>query len=726
MARRASLIRWLSAGLVALTLVALTVAGLNLANDATVGRARLGPYYPALLAVAGVLAASLALVIGLQCHRLLRAWRQRQPGARLNVRLFVLFAALSLLPALLVFGFGLNFLFGAVDSRFSAPVGQALDDALEVGRLYLEERVQDSEAAIASLARRLAVAERDNWPALIDGAIDELGALQLTVFAADGSSLANASADPDWLRPEAPVERQRLRLQAGTSGALAVAETRDERLVLRALARIDASLLPGASPLLQAVFPVPDRYAPLAQRIENAVVNYQQLEYLRDWLKLSMTLILGLVLLLVALAALLLALRASRRLVLPLVHLATAAGEIGRGRYQPVPTLAAGDDELGDLVQAFNHMTRELRGAQASVRQNQAMLEGQRAYLDAVLARISSAVIGFDRHGRVRLANPGSESLLQVAAADLIGHDVDQLRIQQPQLAPFLDRLQDHLRHAGAPWHEEVRLQQGEQLRLLLLRGSPLQEPEGGHGHLIVFDDASVLNRAQREAAWAEVARRLAHEIKNPLTPIQLAAERLRRRYLGRLPADDSDILERATGTIISQVEALKHLVNAFADYARPSPPRRLRIGLNALVADVLALYQQDSRLQIRRALHAEEILLEADPDRLRQVLHNLIKNAIEASDQAGGLIRLDVGTAVVQLDPESDAQTALIQIRDYGQGLPADFDLAATEPYRSDKPRGSGLGLVIVRRIIAEHGGRLEATDADGGGARFSLLLPV
>lgn len=728
MARRASLIRWLSAGLVALTLLALTVAGMHLANDATVGRARLGPYYPALLAVAGVLAAGLALVIVLQCHRLLRAWRQRQAGARLNARLFLLFAALSLMPALLVFAFGLNFLFGAVDSRFSAPVGQALDDALDVGRLYLEERSQESERATAALAARLTLAERSQWSQLLDQAIDDLGALQLTVFAADGSTLANASADPDWLRPEAPPERQRLRLQSGAGGleALAVAEARDERLVLRALARIDPGLLPGGGQLLQAVIPVPDRYAPLAQRIEGAVTNYQQLEYLRDWLKLSMALILGLVLLLVLLAALLLALRASRRLVLPLVHLAAAAGEIGRGRYQPLPPLATGDDELGDLVRAFNHMTRELRDAQASVRENQVMLEGQRAYLDAVLARISSAVLGFDRHGRVRLANPGSEQLLQVPAAALIGRDIEGLRQRHPGLVPFLDRIQGHLRHAGPPWHEEVRLTQDGELRLLLLRGSLLQEPEGGHGHLIVFDDASVLNRAQREAAWAEVARRLAHEIKNPLTPIQLAAERLRRRYLGRLPADDSDILERATGTIITQVEALKHLVNAFADYARPSPPQRLRIGLNALVADVLALYQQDSRLQLRRALHPAEIVLEADPDRLRQVLHNLIKNAIEASDQAGGLIRLDVGTALVQPDPDSAAQAALIQVRDYGQGLPPGFDLAATEPYRSDKPRGSGLGLVIVRRIVAEHGGRIEAGNAEGGGARFSLLLPV
>ena len=495
--------------------------------------------------------------------------------------------------------------------------------------------------------------------------------------------------------------------------------------MLRALARIDPGLLPGGGQLLQAVFPVPDRYAPLAQRIEGAVTNYQQLEYLRDWLKLSMALILGLVLLLVLLAALLLALRASRRLVLPLVHLAAAAGEIGRGRYQPLPPLATGDDELGDLVRAFNHMTRELRDAQASVRENQVMLEGQRAYLDAVLARISSAVLGFDRHGRVRLANPGSEQLLQVPAAALIGRDIEGLRQRHPGLVPFLDRIQGHLRHAGPPWHEEVRLTQDGELRLLLLRGSLLQEPEGGHGHLIVFDDASVLNRAQREAAWAEVARRLAHEIKNPLTRSSSppsacagatwAACRLTIPTSWSAPPAPSSPRSRRSSTWSMPSPTMPGRAAAAPAHRPQRPgcrcPGAIPAGQPAAAA---------------ARLHPAEIVLEADPDRLRQVLHNLIKNAIEASDQAGGLIRLDVGTALVQPDPDSAAQAALIQVRDYGQGLPPGFDLAATEPYRSDKPRGSGLGLVIVRRIVAEHGGRIEAGNAEGGGARFSLLLPV
>lgn len=719
MARRATLIRWLSAVLVALTVLALSAAGLFLANDATVGRARLGPYYPALLILAAGLSLVLATVIALQLLRLFRALRTRQPGARLNARLVVSFVALSVAPALLVFGFGLNFLFGAVDSRFAAPVSDALEDALDVGRLYLEERREAAENAVAQLADELARNDRADWSAEVDRVIDALNALQLTVFANDGSVVATSSADPRWLRPETPAENLRLRVAA--QGAIGVVESRDDDLVLRALARIDSRLLPGSDGLVQAVFAVPARYAPLAQRIDSAAATYRQLEFLRGWLKLSMAIILGLVLLLVVLAALLLALRASRRLLTPVARLAEATGDIARGNFGRLLPTPKRDDELGDLVAAFNRMTGELASAQESVRENQTRVEAQRAYLDAVLTRISSAVIGFDGAGRVRLVNPAAERLLSMRTDRLLGRRLDEILDERPDLAIFADRIRHHLGAPAGAWHEEVRIDDGVDPRVLLVRGSPLREPDGGQGHLVVFDDASIISRAQREAAWAEVARRLAHEIKNPLTPIQLAAERLRRRYLGRLPPDDADVLERATGTIVSQVESLKSLVNAFADYARPAPSRRVRIGINALVGDVLELYAQDPRLRVERRFSPDEIQVRADPDRLRQVLHNLMKNAIEAMTSDGSM-RIEVTTtrAVGESQP-----MALIEVRDHGPGLPPDFDLAAVEPYRSDKPRGSGLGLVIVQRILDEHGGHLEALNAQGGGACFRLWLP-
>jgi len=718
MAARAALSRWATAVLVAVTLVGLAVAGLFLANDATVGRARLGPYYPALLGLAGLLALGLGTVIVLQVLRLLRAVRQRRPGARLNVRLLWLLLAIGVLPALIVFVFALNFLFGTVDSRFAAPVATALDDALEVGRLYLEERRANAEDVTAALARRLSRLPTAEWQAELDRAIDEIGALQLAVLAADVSVRASASADPDWLRPQTPPEHLALRL--GTDDQVAAVEGHDESLVLRALARLDSGALLATGDVLQAVFPVPPRYAPLAQRIDRAVAEYRQLDFLRGALKLSMAIILGLVLMLVLLAALLLALRGSRRLVTPVARLAAATAAIGRGEYRALPAPAQ-DDELGDLVLAFNRMSGELARARADILGQQAQIEAQRAYLDAVLAHISSAVIGLDGQGRVRVFNATAEHLLGVSGAQVLGQDAATLEQVLPMLAPFFARIGERRRDVG-DWHEEVRLDAVSPPRALLLRGRALVEPDGSRGQLVVFDDAGALGRGQREAAWAEVARRLAHEIKNPLTPIQLAAERLRRRYLGRLPPDDADVLERATGTIVSQVESLKRLVNAFADYARPQAPRRVLIGLNALVADVLALYAEDARLHVGQRLAGEEIMVQADPDRLRQVLHNLIKNAVEAmAGQAAP--RIEVATALV--DGEGGRQ-AKVEVRDGGPGLPADFDLATLEPYRSSKPRGSGLGLVIVQRIMAEHGGRLEAENAADGGAVMRLWLPA
>jgi PAS domain S-box-containing protein len=731
MASRATLSRWAAGLLVAATIIALSAAGLFLADDATVGRARLGPYYPALLVLAALVALALGTVIALQVWRLMRAVRARQPGARLNARLLWLLLAIGVLPALIVFVFALNFLFGTVDSRFAAPVASALDDALEVGRLYLEERRADAEDATANLARRLSRLPPADWQAELDRAIDEMAALQLGVLAADGSLRASASADPDWLRPETPAEQLRLRL--GTDGHFAVVESRDDDLVLRALARIDVGALLALGDVVQAVFPVPPRYAPLARRIDRAVADYRQLDFLRGALKLSMAIILGLVLMLVLLAALLLALRGSRRLVTPVAHLAEATAAIGRGEYQALPSPTR-DDELGDLVLAFNSMSDELGRARANILGQQALLEAQRAYLDAVLARISSAVIGVDGQGHVRLLNAAAEQLLGVSAERVIGSDPAALASTHPALAPFVQRIGERRNDMG-DWHEEVRLEAATPARTLLLRGRALAEADGRWGQLVVFDDASALGRSQRDqlppatirlgqgtTTQQQRARRLAHEIKNPLTPIQLAAERLRRRYLGRLPPDDAEVLERATGTIVSQVESLKSLVNAFSDYARPQPPRRVHIGLNALVGDVLALYGQDARLRIEQALAPGEITVQADPDRLRQVLHNLIKNAVEAMAESPAPL-LSVTTALVEHD---DRQQALIEVRDHGPGLPDDFDVTTLEPYRSSKPRGSGLGLVIVQRIVSEHGGRLEAVNAAEGGARMRLWLPV
>ncbi|MHB8448734.1 MAG: sensor histidine kinase, partial [Rudaea sp.] len=276
-----------------------------------------------------------------------------------------------------------------------------------------------------------------------------------------------------------------------------------------------------------------------------------------------------------------------------------------------------------------------------------------------------------------------------------------------------------HARAGAREWREEVVLARGEERRLLLLRGAEL----GGEdvGIVAVFDDLTQLDRAQRDAAWAEVARRLAHEVKNPLTPIQLAAERLRRRFIGRLPPDETELLDRATHTIVAQVEALKALVNAFGDYARPPQIEARALDLHALAGEVLDLYENDQRVQLTRRFDAREPILRADAGRLRQLLHNLIKNALEAIGDARKP-HIDVATCDIV---ENERRWIELSVADNGPGLPEGFGERWFEPYTSSKQRGTGLGLAVAKKIAEEHGGGIRAENRNGGGAVFTLRLP-
>ncbi|HVH35796.1 MAG TPA: ATP-binding protein, partial [Tahibacter sp.] len=327
--------------------------------------------------------------------------------------------------------------------------------------------------------------------------------------------------------------------------------------------------------------------------------------------------------------------------------------------------------------------------------------------------------------GVLRTANRSADTILGVALSRQLGQPLALVRQTQPGLAPLIDPLLRHLRENAREWREEIVIDgsaEGER-RVLLLHGTELVGGGPEHaGYVAVFDDLTLLNRAQRDAAWAEVARRLAHEVKNPLTPIQLAAERLRRRFIGRLAADDTELLDRATRTIVNQVEALKALVNAFGDYARPPQLSPRPLALHALIGEVLDLYENDQRLQISRRFAEEELLVRADTGRLRQLLHNLLKNALEAiGDQTKP--RIEVATARVE---DGGRHWVELVIADNGPGLPEGFGERWYEPYTSSKSRGTGLGLAVVKKIVEEHGGSIRADNRPDGGASFRLRLPL
>jgi len=705
--------RWLPP----LAVLVLLLAALLLADDAAAVGSRYAALYPWVL---GASALALLLLIGVIAQRLLRLRRElaeRVAGARLTRRVLAMLILLAVPPVLVVYGFALNFLNATIDTWFNVRMEHALDDALEIGRLYIDERLASAQRSNQALANELAPLSNAELQAHLDAAFDAQGATQLTVFGGDRAVLATASSDPKLLTPVFPDSA--MLLQVKDSGHYAAAEPLGNQLTLRVVLPLP-NAAPGDQRLLQALYPLPARVQPLTTGVEQASFDFQRLKYLRGSLKLTFTLVLTFVLLLSVLFALLAAFGVARRLTAPIGRLAAATREVGAGRYD-TPLPVSSDDEIGFLLNSFNQMQRELELSNSRLTHSAQETENQRAYLNAVLERLSAGVLGLDRAGVLRTANHAAEGILDVPLARYRGQHLSLMLQEHPKLAPLLEPILTHVRDGRREWRGEVVLEQGDERRVLMLRGAELDALGDDAGVVAVFDDLTLLNRAQRDSAWAEVARRLAHEVKNPLTPIQLAAERLRRRFIGRLPAEETELLDRATHTIVSQVEALKALVNAFGDYARPPQIQARPLSLHALIGEVLDLYENDQRIQITRRFASADPVLRADAGRLRQLLHNLLKNSLEAIGDARKP-HIEVSTREVR---DEGRLWVELSVADNGPGLPDGFDERWFEPYTTSKARGTGLGLAVAKKIAEEHGGSIRAENRAEGGAVFTLRLP-
>lgn len=719
MDRRGALNFLLRRALPALVVAALLLASLKLAEDVAGDSDRFAAHYRWVLGAAAAALLLLVAAIGQRLWRLHADLARGAPGARLSRRLLLVMVLLALPSTLVVYGFALRFVDATIDNWFDVRLEQALDDALEIGRIVVDEHLRVAEGASAELARRIAAQPAGSAQGALDDAIDPLGAIELTVFGGDGRVLATASSDPRYLSPPIPDSALLMRVQG--DGRYAAAEPFGDALALRVVLPLGT---PGAGDaalngsLLQGIFPLPARLQPLTRGIERASFDFQRLKFLRGSLKLTFALILTFVLLLSVLVVVLAAFGVARRLVAPVGRLAAATRAIGAGRYD-TPLPATSNDELGFLVNSFAQMTRELEFTSARARKSTRETEQQRAWLEAVLERLSAGVLGFDRDGHLRVANRAAEAILGVTLSPHLGRNLAELGHDRADLAAFIDPLARHLRDNLHEWREEVVIDTQAGKRMLMLRGTALPD---GAGYVAVFDDLTVLNRAQRDAAWGEVARRLAHEVRNPLTPIQLAAERLRRRFLGRLSPEEGELIERATHTIVTQVEALKTMVNAFADYARPPQLATRPIAVHALLDEVLDLYENDQRISLTRQLAPGEPTVRVDAVRLRQALHNLIKNALEAIGDARKP-QLLIATRVIH---EGEQDWIELAVADNGPGLPTDFGDRWFEPYTTSKARGTGLGLAVVKKIVEEHGGSVRAENRAQGGAVFTLRLPL
>jgi PAS domain S-box-containing protein len=670
---------------------------------------------------------ALLVVTAAILHRVIsltRKVRDHVPGAMLSARWVRYFLMLSLPPALIVYFFSAYFLTRTVDSWFDVGVEAALADSLELGQQFLENRTLE----VRNQVRRL-VREIDNPSEDVDAVrrtllanVSAAGPLELSVVESDGRLVTSANINMLVDLPERPGDYALL--QALDQGEYAAAEpAADGILRIRVIQRLPDNLPGGQAYLLQAIYPLPERITALAGEIEKEYHRYQNLSFLREPLRQSFILILSLVLLLTVLLAILAALNVSRRMVTPISKLAQATREVAAGDLtHEIETETR--DELGFLVQSFNEMTEALTSASEEAENSRAQLQSQREYLETVLASLTAGVLTLDDNQNIVTANASAEQILGLPAGFFVGRNLSERFNAAPFLAPLIKLIGSQMKRGPAEWKREIGLSAHGQTLVLLVRGSRLSKKiSKAGGTVIVFDDVTMLNQAQREAAWAEVARRLAHEVKNPLTPIRLAAERLRMKLMSKLDDNDGAMLDRATGTIVSQVEALRSLVDAFGDYAQEPQIESKPMALDQLIKDVVALYEhEDQRIQFHLKLIAGPSDLSADSGQMRQLLHNLVVNSSEAvakDEQAHVHIR-------TRLIKQAGKKWLEMEVSDRGPGYPEEVLKKPFEPYTTFKTNGSGLGLAICRKIVSEHDGRITIHNPAAGGACSTIILPV
>lgn len=670
---------------------------------------------------------ALLVVFAAILHRVIsltKKVREHAPGAMLSARWVRNFLILSLPPALIVYFFSAYFLTRTVDSWFDVGVEAALADSLELGQQFLENRTLEVRNQVRRLVREIDSPgdDVDAVRRVLLANVSTAGPLELSVMEGDGRLVASANINILADLPERPGDYALLQVMDG--GEFAAAEPfSDGVLRIRVIQRLPSSLPGGQDYLLQAIYPLPESITTLANQIEKEYHRYQNLSFMREPLKQSFILILSLVLLLTVLLAILAALSVARRMVTPISKLAQATREVAAGDLT-YEIQAETHDELGFLVQSFNEMTEALTNASEEAEHSRAQLQSQSEYFETVLGSLTAGVMTLDNNQSVVTANSAAEEILGMPAGFFAGQNLSERAEAAPFLTPLAELILRQMGRGPAEWQREIRLQAHGQTLVLLVRGSRLgKEISKEGGTVIIFDDVTMLNQAQREAAWAEVARRLAHEVKNPLTPIRLAAERLRMKLMNKLDSKDGSMLESATGTIVSQVEALRSLVDAFGDYAQQPQLERKPMALDQLIKEVVALYQhEDQRVQFHLKLVSGPPGLSADSGQIRQLLHNLIVNSSEAvakDQQAEVHIR-------TRLISQAGKKWLEMELIDRGPGYPEAVLEKPFEPYVTFKTRGSGLGLAICRKIVSEHDGRITIHNPTVGGACTTIILPV
>ncbi len=668
-------------------------------------------HYPLLLAVNGAVAVALFGVVLFQLRKLWREYRARVFGYRLKYRLIAMFAFMAIVPGVLIYAVSMQFAVRSIESWFDVRVDAALEGGVNLGRSAFDHLQSELIGKANGMALDLAEVTGTPKPALLNRLREQAGVASASLFGASGQVLVSSSSEMGTLVPDLPTPTQLRQARQGRQFS-AIEGDVTSGLTVRVLVPVSGTALAAETRILQLLQPVPTPLAGSAENVQAAYRDYQELSLARQGLRRIYSLTLTLTLLLALFAAIAVAFLLTRRLSAPLSILAEGTQAVAQGDYSPRQALPA-RDELGVLTQSFNRMTRQLDEARALAERSRAETEAARAYLESVLANLSAGVLAFDSEFRLRAANRGARTVL--------GEDLVELRglplAEWPRRKDLTEAVTRGFADNPDQWQQQLETQASSGMtQVLLVRGSRLPEATGG-GYVVVFDDITQLIAAQRSAAWGEVARRLAHEIKNPLTPIQLSAERLQHKLADKLDDADRIMLARSITTIVSQVEAMKSMVNDFRDYARVPPPVLAPLDLNQLVTEVLGLYESTGA-HLTVALQPGLPPVAGDATQLRQVIHNLLQNAEDALG--------DTRQAEIRIETQSHGRGARLVVTDNGGGFPPQILARAFEPYVTTKARGTGLGLAIVKKIVDEHHGEVHIANREPHGAEVRVELPL
>lgn len=694
--------------------IALGAVLLYLLSHASANTAVSGQNYTVLLALNIVLAVSLTILVGWQLWRLYQQIKAQVMGSRLTLRLLGMFAMMAIIPGLVVYAVSVNFLTRSIESWFNVKVEAALEGGLRLGQSTLDIMLRDLEEKGENMAATLALQGVGNHVSALNELREKAGVQDAVLLTPQGRIIAFSSNDPASFLPELPSISQLRQARQRAHGE--VDPIPGKGLYLRVLAPVNTTDLRGESRILQLMHPVSKTLSDTAESVQAVYQDYEELSFSRKALKEVFALTLTLVLMLAMLSAVAFAFVLSRRLSAPLGLLAEGTRAIASGDYGKVLP-AHGKDELGILVRSFNSMTLQLRAATDAAESNRAKVEAARGYLAAILSHLSSGVLALNENLGLRAYNPAAAQILGVDLSAGHGRPLAELAETYPELKPLIETVLARVQgNTSGEWQQQLELTGHHGTQVLLVRGTRL--PAGSDsGFVAVFDDITQLIQAQRDAAWGEVARRLAHEIKNPLTPIQLSAERLERKLADKLEKSDAEVLRRATHTIVSQVTAMKSMVNEFSEYARAPAVNLAELDINKLIREVLALYEPPG-LHLEVDLPKTSASVRGDATMLRQVLHNLLQNAQDALD----------GRPEPTIHVSSKLENGMIRLAvcDNGSGFPEGLIARAFEPYVTTKRHGTGLGLAIVKKIVEEHKGVINIENRPTGGACVAITLPA